>query len=247
MSRRFCRCAPEADTAAVLAELSAVNQYFAIGTGPVDSDWRSVQQLYTDPDLLGGIVERVGLRIGAAERRVAASIFFLGFAARLWSVGVGAVVGHRLLPERAAEQLVFREVGGQIALHIARPIGWQGDDLEPMLADTVLDSHLTPLSRALHGLGPISRELLRGNAVSARLGAAREYDRHRGAASPGPAWQLARSLCADERFSGTVYFSKIDYRRSSCCLYYRTPGGGVCGDCVFTHAPGTDTAERDYR
>jgi iron complex transport system ATP-binding protein len=116
-----------------------------------------------------------------------------------------------------------------------------------MLADTVLDSHLTPLSRGLHGLGPISRELLRGNAVSALLGAAREYDRHRGAASPGPAWQLARSLCADERFSGTVCFSKTDYRRSSCCLYYRTPGGGVCGDCVFTHAPATDTAERDYR
>jgi len=231
----------------VLAALSEVTQYFAIGTGPVDSRWRSVQQLYNDPELLGGIVERVRLGIGAAERRVAASIFFLGFAARLWSVGVGAVVGHRLLPKLAAEQLLFREVGGQITLHIARPIGWQGDDLEPMLADTVLDSHLTPLARALHGLGPISRELLRGNSVSALLGAAREYDRHRGPTSPGPAWQLARSLCADERLSGTAVFSNADYRRSSCCLYYRTPGGGLCDDCVFTHVPGTDTAERDYR
>ncbi|MFJ8196486.1 (2Fe-2S)-binding protein [Streptomyces sp. NPDC096152] len=27
------------------------------------------------------------------------------------------------------------------------------------------------------------------------------------------------------------------FRRRSCCLYYRVPGGGVCGDCCFTRAP----------
>jgi iron complex transport system ATP-binding protein len=232
-------CTPVADTAAVLAELSDVNQYFAIGTGPVDGGWRSVHQLYTDPELLGAIVERLRMRIGAAERRVAASIFFLGFAARLWSVGIGAVVGHRLLPELAPEQLLFHEVGGEIALHVARPTGWRGDDVESMLADTVLDSHLTPLSTALHELGAVSRELLRGNVVSALLGAADEYDRHRGAPPPGAGWQLARRLCADERLSGTVYFNEASYRRSSCCLYYRAPGGGLCGDCVFTQVPGT--------
>ena len=178
-------------------------------------------------------------RIGAAERRVAASTFFLGFAARLWSIGVGAVVGHRLLPELAAEEVLFREVDGQTELHIERPVGWQGDDLEPMLADMVLDSHLVPLSTALHRLGPISREVLRGNAASALLGAARVYDHHQAAASPGPGWQLARRLCNDERLTGTVRFNKTDYRRSSCCLYYRTPRGGLCGDCVLTHIPGT--------
>jgi iron complex transport system ATP-binding protein len=243
MSRR--RRAPEADTGTVLAELSDINEYFGIGTGPVDSGWRPVAQLYTDPELLDGIVDRVQARIGAPERRVAASIFFLGFAARLWSVGVGAVLGHRLLPELAAEELLFREIGGRITLHIARPVGWQGDDLEPMLADTVLDSHLAPLSTALHQLGPVSRELLRGNAASALLGAAAEYDRLRSAVSPGPGWHLARSLCADQRLAGTICFSEAAYRRTSCCLYYRTPGGGLCGDCVFTHVPGTDTAERD--
>jgi iron complex transport system ATP-binding protein len=243
MSRR--RRAPEADTGTVLAELSDINEYFGIGTGPVDSGWRPVAQLYTDPELLDGIVDRVQARIGAPERRVAASIFFLGFAARLWSVGVGAVLGHRLLPELAAEELLFREIGGRITLHIACPVGWQGDDLEPMLADTVLDSHLAPLSTALHQLAPVSRELLRGNAASALLGAAAEYDRHRSAVSPGPGWHLARSLCADQRLAGTICFSEAAYRRTSCCLYYRTPRGGLCGDCVFTHVPGTDTAGRD--
>jgi iron complex transport system ATP-binding protein len=124
-------------------------------------------------------------------------------------------------------------------LHIARPVAWRGEDLESRLADVVLDAHLTPLSTALHQLTNVSPELLRGNAASALLGAAREFDRHRVAASRGPGWQLAYRLCADERLFNTICFSDDDYRRSSCCLYYRTPRGGLCGDCVFTEIPGT--------
>jgi iron complex transport system ATP-binding protein len=105
-----------------------------------------------------------------------------------------------------------------------------------MLADTILDGHLTPLAAALQ---PISQELLGGNAASALLGAAREYDRHRAMTSPGVGGQLARRLCQDERLSGTVSFNGYSHRRSSCCLYYRTSHGGLCGDCVFTHVPGT--------
>jgi iron complex transport system ATP-binding protein len=233
------RFAPAADASAALAELADINPYFAIGTGPVDSGWHSVQQLYGDPELLGGIVERVQTRLGVAEPRVAASIFFLGFAARLWSIGIGAVAGHRMLPALGADQLLFREFGGQIALHIARPLAWRGDDLERMLADAVLDAHLAPLSSALHQLTTVAPEMLRGNAASALLGAAREYDRHQAAGSAGPGWQLARTLCTDERLVSTVCFSDDDYRRKSCCLYYRTPRGGLCGDCVFTQIPGT--------
>jgi iron complex transport system ATP-binding protein len=228
----------------VLAKISEINGYFAVGTGPVDTGWQSVQELYTDLELLDGIVEGVQTRMGAAERRVAASTFFLGFAARLWSIGVGAVVGHRLLPELAADELLFREVDGQTELHIERPVGWQGDDLEPLLADMVLDAHLAPLTEALRRLVPISRELLRGNAASALLGAARVYDGYRGTSAPGPAWQLARSLFADEKLNGTVRFSEASYRRTSCCLYYRAPAGGLCGDCVFTHIPDT-TGRKD--
>ena len=241
MSRRFSAPAElsAADLPAVLAEIAQINAYFAVGTGPVDNSWCSVHQLYTDRDLLGGIVERVRARLDTAEPRVAASIFFLGFAARLWSIGIGAAAGHQLLPALGADELLFREFGGQIALHIARPVAWRGDDLETRLADAVLDAHLTPLSTALHQLTNVSPELLRGNAASALLGAARAFDRHRAAASPGPGWQLAYRLCADERLFNTICFSDVDYRRSSCCLYYRTPGAGLCGDCVFTQIPGT--------
>jgi len=212
----------------VLAELAELGPYFAVGTGPVNEDWRSVDQLYTDSALLAEIIGRVQARMDAAEQRVAASTFFLGFAARLWSIGLGALVGHELLPDLGAAQLLVRESGGQIQLHIEHPVAWQGNDLEPMLADMVFDEHLARLSAALRRLGPISDKLLRGNAASALLGAARVFD---GNATTGRGWQLARRLCADERLSDTIRFSKIGYRRTSCCLYYRVPRGGLCGDC----------------
>jgi iron complex transport system ATP-binding protein len=223
------------DATALLAELSEVGPYFTIGTGPVGGDgWRPAAQLYTDTELLDAIVERVRARINAAERRVAASTFFLGFAARLWSVGLGAVAGHGLLPDLAAEHLLFRESDGQTRLHIEHPVGRPGQNLGALLADMVFESHLAPLAAALRRLGPISERVLRGNAASALLGAARVFDPD---GPQGPAWKLALELCADQSLSCTIDFSKPGYRRSSCCLYYRTRDVGLCGDCVLTKKP----------
>jgi iron complex transport system ATP-binding protein len=132
--------------------------------------------------------------------------------------------------------MLFREDGGQIRLHVERPIAWQGDDMKSMLADAVLELHIAPLTAAVHRLVPISEKLLRSNTAYALLGAARVFDRRHGDTTPGPGWQLARSLFLDQRLMGAIDFSKegTNYRRISCCLYYRTPTGGLCGDCVLT-------------
>ncbi len=100
------------------------------------------------------------------EQRVAASTFFLGFAARLWSIGVGSVAGYRMLVDLPPERLLFRESDGQIALHLEHPATRRREDL----ADMVLDRHLDPLAVALRRLGPISERMLAGNT---RLGPAR--------------------------------------------------------------------------
>ncbi|MGV0836799.1 (2Fe-2S)-binding protein [Mycolicibacterium thermoresistibile] len=224
-----------AEIAKTLADIATVSPYFTVTTGRLpDAGWLPVRQLHTDIDLLERIVGRVQTRINAAERRVAVSTFFLGLSARLWSVGLGALAGHGVLPDLTGEQLLFHETAGQIRLHIERPTGRHGDDLEALLADMVIDGHLTPLSAALRRHGSVAEGLLRGNSVSGLLSAARVFDRTTG--SHG-GWQLARRLCADERLDGAVVFDGADYRRTSCCLYYRTPGGGVCGDCVFTSSP----------
>lgn len=231
------RFASSAATAAALADLAGINEYFAISTGSVDAGRLPLRQLYTDSSLLEGVVERIRMRIGATERRVAVSTFFLGFAARLWSVGVGAVIGHRLLPDFDA--LSFSETGGDVTLHIPHPVSWHGDDLAPILADLVLDGHLAPLASAVNRLGPISPKLLRGNAASALLGAANQYDRHRPSGPSASARGLAERLCADQRLAGAIRFGSTGYRRTSCCLYYRTRNSGLCGDCVLTDIPAT--------
>ena len=223
-----------AQIVALLTELARIGGYFAVGIGPVDDGWRPVQQLYTDTALLDGIISRVQARMDATEQRVAASTFFLGFAARLWSIGLAALAGHRLLLDLDPEHLLFRAADGQIQLHIEHPVAWQGDNLEQLLANMVLAEHLAPLTAALRRLGPISGKLLRGNAASALLGAARIFDRE---ATAGSGWQLARRLCSDERLTAAIRFNEAGYRRTSCCLYYRAPRGALCGDCVLTSIP----------
>jgi iron complex transport system ATP-binding protein len=224
------------DPAAITAldELRDVSGYFAVGTGPLNGGLRPVGQLYHDTAALAEIVGRVKARMNVTEQRVAASTFFLGFAARLWSIGVGTVAGYRLLVDLPPEQLLFREIDGQIALHLEHPVAQQRDDLPSALADMVLDTHLKPLAAALRRLSPISERLLEGNSASALLGAARVFDRDRATTS---GWQLARSICTDPRLRAAVRFDDIDYRRNSCCLYYRTPNGGLCGDCALDRVP----------
>jgi iron complex transport system ATP-binding protein len=225
-----CAITPSSDTIRALAELRDVSPYFALGTGPLHDGWRPVKQLYDDTALLAEIVGRVQARMDVTEQRVAASTFFLGFAARLWSIGVGSVAGYRMLVDLPPEHLLFRESDGQIALHLEHPATRRHEDLAAM----VLDGHLDPLAVALRRLGPISQRLLHGNTASALLGAARVFDRDR-ATTAG--WELARRMCADPRLSTAVRFSDNDYRRTSCCLYYRTAHGGLCGDCALDRVP----------
>lgn len=227
-------CVPEPATVQLLAQLSAISAYFAVTTGPPGTGWRPVRQLYDDAALLAEIVGHVQARIGAAERRVAASTFFFGVAARLWSIGLGALAGHALLLDLAPEHVLVQETDGQLQLHIEHPVAWQADDAVPLLADMVLDSHLAPLAAALRST--VSEKLLRGNAASALLGAARVFDR---AAASRCGWRLALQLCQDARLTGAVIFHRGGYRRTSCCLYYRTaPDAGLCGDCVLPGKPG---------
>jgi iron complex transport system ATP-binding protein len=229
----------------VLAQLSDVSPYFAVFTGPMpDGDWRPVAQLYTDQTLLAAAITATGERIGAPDHRVAASTFFLGFAARLWSIGLGGLAEHGLLIDLSPDQLWYHQSGGAVSLHLPNPVAWQGrwpdEGLAPLLAEKILSGHLTPLTAAVRRLGPISEKLLHGNAASAVLGAARALSRHRGEQlATTPYWDLARAVCADERLSGSICFDDADtaYRRTSCCLFYRVPDAGLCGDCALTHKP----------
>ena len=234
-----------------LAALRPLGGFFVLrttgaATGPA---WRALPTLAetysaaasdVHPNALTLRVATVAARLRAPEPRVAASISQQGLAARLWSAALAcaAVYGHvpdldpRLLRWDAAatapEELWLTEV---------RPLPADA----ATLADTVLHGHLEPLGEALRARCGIAAGLLWGNAGSALAGAARELDRWARAMGRTEVADRARALTGELfahpllRTTGTR--TGTAFRRRSCCLYYRVPGGGVCGDCCFTRPP----------
>ena len=82
--------------------------------------------------------------------------------------------------------------------------------------------------------------LLRGNSASALTGALGALVRWQPALA-GPARELAVQLLGQADLAGAGELTggrELSFRRNSCCLYYRLPGGGLCGDCCLDHPPG---------
>jgi len=230
------------DVGDTLRRVAGCGPYFAVGTGAVDEPgWRPVRALYENPVVLAGLVERVRTRLGAGQWRVAASILFQGHAARLWSVSLGALLRGGLLPELDPDALLWRDQDGSVRLRLDPSEGWRGADLGNVLGCSVIGEHLTPLLTAVHRLGPLSARLLWGNAASALLGAARVLDD----GPVGPARGVADRLLNHGPLRGTLEVQpEGGHRRRSCCLFYRVPGGGLCGDCALTQFPTSRTGPR---
>jgi hypothetical protein len=50
---------------------------------------------------------------------------------------------------------------------------------------------------------------------------------------PGQVDVWVRGLLATSELSGCGDFIGSGFVRNSCCLMYRIPGAGLCGDCVL--------------
>lgn len=117
-----------------------------------------------------------------------------------------------------------------------------------LLARELAGWHLEPLYAAVRERVAVSERVLRGNVVSAIAGAARVLDPLRRAARPALLGLLAElvghpALRGPLPDGATGRLLRLDpgdpdtewsFRRRSCCLYVRVPGGGACGDCVLT-------------
>ncbi|MDQ8705027.1 (2Fe-2S)-binding protein [Streptomyces sp. LHD-70] len=225
--------------------LSSVGGFFALRTGRPEAAV-PLARVYGEeagaPDSLAFRVDKVTARLGAPEARIGVSVAQLGLAARLWSVSLGAAALY----------------GRALDLDPARlcwdPDGTSPDDLWldevrtlPLdaLAGSVVDGHLAPLGAALRRRHRIAGPLLWGNAGSALAGAVRELHtwalREGRPEVAGRALDLGLVLFRRPELSGTgtldVGAVPPRFRRRSCCLYYRCPGGGLCGDCCFDRPP----------
>ncbi|MEU9138728.1 (2Fe-2S)-binding protein [Streptomyces sp. NPDC048404] len=230
-----------------LKALDALGGFFVLRTGvpprgplpTLASAWADPRsgtagEVYEDPVTFR--VLKVAQSIRTPESRVAVSVAQQGLAARFWSIALGAAALCGRVPDldpellnwdpdaSAPDDLWLREVR-------FRPVA----DLDAVVRAGLL----VPLSAALRSRHRVSPALLWGNAGSALAGTVRQLDRWARAHGRPDVAERARTLggglLAHPDLSGTLDPGTL--RRRSCCLYYRVPGGGVCGDCCFERPP----------
>ncbi|MCX4791024.1 (2Fe-2S)-binding protein [Streptomyces sp. NBC_01221] len=215
-----------------------VGGFFALRTtAPPEGAYRPLALLYAGESApLTARIDTVADRLRTSERRVAASVAHLGLAARLWSVALGPAALTGRLPGLSPDALYWGPG------HTAPDDLWLStSDTLPATADRIREvvqfGHLVPLAEAIHRDGSLSNRLLWGNAGSALAGALRELVAWARSHGRPDVSARARALVAelfdhpDLRNTGAPHDTA--FRRRSCCLYYRCPAGGLCGDCVF--------------
>jgi len=202
------------------AMLEEFGPFFAISlhAAPPPAPWRPLAELGPASELAARVRE-VRASLGS-DRRVAASIAQLGLVARL----VAPVLA-------AARQGVLLDLGGgywqppltsTFALSLPRPAGGMAASAES-LADAVRRGPVAELTAAIGRLGSVSGRVLAGNIASAVNGAALQLGP---TAYPAAAAMLA-AIPGEDAEPGPIF------RRRSCCLRYRVPSAGLCGDCVL--------------
>ncbi|OBH10834.1 (2Fe-2S)-binding protein [Mycobacterium sp. E1747] len=217
------------DISAELAEISSYQGFFALAVGGDAAGWHPVRQSYADG--FTDLVEATARRYHTTDLRVGASLVHLGHATRLWSPVLACALGHDVVPDLG--DLQRADDGAQ--LRLPAPVGTPAHSPDALYRAVVQD-HMQQLAAGLRvGLAPA---LLAGNIASALVGAARALL----AVRPELGARIAETvhallgtgMLAD---SGVITGPPLGFRRRSCCLFYRLPGGSICGDCVFEKPP----------
>jgi hypothetical protein len=236
-----------ADVAVLLDTLAGAGPFFALDldppptAAPADGPaWHRFTELVEDPPVLAArvaavraaVAERAGLDVAEIDPRAAASLGHLGLTSRLISPVLGGVLLAGKLLELDADALWWRDVLGPVPLAApgltARAVG---RDDAATLAAALTTGPAAALVDAFAGHG-VSRRVLWGNLASATAGA---LSMLRQIAPGGPTAVAAfgAALFAEPVLTGAGRFGPAGFLRNSCCLYYRVPGGGLCGDCVL--------------
>jgi hypothetical protein len=238
---------------AVLAEVDAVGGFFAVSTRPAegaDPSWCPLATLLAapghGPDPVGERLDQVAEGLGAG-RRVAASLLGQSLASRPASVLLAAAAAG-VLPDLAPTIVLHARpwAGGPVPLWVdperltgADITATDPDDAAAALARVLAQEHVAPIVAGIRARASVSARVLWGNAAASLAGAVRVL----GDARPdlhAAALALARRVLDHEPFAGLGRFvadpahpSGLGFARTTCCLYYRVPGGGKCGDCVL--------------
>lgn len=233
------------DLPAVLADVAGAGPFFTVGTGPAAPGHRPVRDLYEGDAALAERIAHVRTAL-RSDDRVAASITYQGLAALLVSAPFAAAVVHGVLPVLTPSTLHWAPGSGSPwEQWCSAPAGIAvpgPDDAADALGTAVVEAHLMPLARAVRAQVSVSERVLIGNAASTVAAARRLVSAHWPASADRAAHVAARLLGSGvlagtgERIAPVPPDEGWSFRRRSCCLFHRVPGGGLCGDCVLSPA-----------
>ena len=229
------RPAPPRTVRGALAAADDLGMFFRLADPANDpTGWRPVSLLYVRrrPEQLDVILESVRIKLGGCEPRIAASLFFQAYAARLLSPQLACMAIAGCVPEMRPGRLFWRSPDAEtIELGMTAGAGWAASD--EVLIDEVVqasfENHLRPLTAALRARVRIGESLLRANAAAALIGGLRLLSGHLGRSWRNLAARALAQPCLRE--CGSLQAKEPRFIRRRCCLYYRVSGGAKCGDC----------------
>lgn len=213
-----------------LAEITSYGGFFAITVGGDSADWIPVQRCYAEG--CADLVATTAAGYRTTDLRIGASLVQFSHASRLWSPLLAGALVYRVLPDLTDLQ----RHASRTDLRLPGPVGARVEGpLPPQLYQLVITDHLEPLAAGLRV--KMSPRLLYGNAAAALVAAAHELSRIRPELRD-EARDLTETLLTTGELAGTGELADLTFRRRSCCLYYRVPGGSNCGDCALTRPRG---------
>lgn len=202
--------------------------------------------------LVAARIDAARERLGSSEARACASLVHLDLVSRLVSPALGCAVAG-VVPPLSPAHARCRSTDDGVRFGVAPtalsehppgpPAGAAAADA---LARTVLPTAAL-LTRAVEAHVRLPRHVTGSNVASAIGGAVTVVAAVRPPAAR-LAWQLFAALLEHPDLAGAGRLvgppGRPRWRRNGCCLYYRLPGGGLCGDCVLAAAPSRGARRR---
>jgi hypothetical protein len=231
-----------------LRQAAEIGPFFDLTLDPTGPEWTSFADFAADREAVGAAIAQARAKLADRSRtdearvepRAAASVWHLGVAARIASPTVGAAVLSGWLPRLDRLLWHSRSDSATLAIRAHELAGSYVADAEAA-AEAIhagpVRAAVEPLTQTVAAVGSVSDHVLWGNVWSAFAGVALEVARVRpefGDASLAIVRALVET--ADRPMPGR-YLPSGRYRRDTCCLYYRLPRGGLCGDCVLHRMP----------
>ena len=192
-------------------------------------------ELIADPDRLAKEIAATAEGRGSDDPQVLASLWWQGYSYRVAGTTLAAWVVGGSAPDPAAD------AGSGVGVARSRPstlvVGVGAPELDDLttIIGRLFGGHLEPMAAALRARHPIGTRLVWGNtaaSVASCLGAVACAD----GAPPELAGRIDEATAAlphDIPTLGSWLDPHRSYRRTTCCLWWKTTAssGALCEDC----------------